>query len=152
MDGRNSDRDDIVNAPGDGGSYSRSVPTAASNSNPKISPRPHQEAEVLRNRVQQLEQQLKIILDTKKADAEVAPRTKSTQLLRKNSDPSSAPKYLYEGTWEGDGPQSAEYLVAQPPDPSGTRAMLAKSRYLGSSHWMHGIALVSQFLFRFFWK
>lgn len=146
INGSSSERDGVVSAHVGGGSYVSPSITATSSSNPKTTSNFNRETEALHDRVQQLEQQLRQVLDSKRNDTDAASGTKSTQLPLKHSDPSSAARCLGEEYWVIDGPQTAQGQNAGPTEPPETRALLAKSRYLGGSHWMHGLSLVSLFL------
>lgn len=97
-----------------------------------------QDAAALVVRVRQLEQQLQQVLDSKKSGTA---GSKSAQFIHAN--PPTASQFLGEEHWQiNDGTQTAHYMKSKPSDEAGTQVMLAKSRYLGSSHWMHGVTLV----------
>lgn len=107
------------------------------------------EGETLRDRVRQLEKQLEQVLDAKRADTNAVPSNHSAPLLHNNSG-SSVTRDLGQ-EWECSGTRRSELLNTEPTGPSGTRPMLVKSRYLGGSHWMRGMSLVSLNLFRLSW-
>lgn len=146
INGRNSDREDAVSAPLGSGPFVSPSNAAASNGFLQVGSTPNREAETLRDRVQQLEQQLEQILDSRKTSANATPGTRPGVPLHTNLDPSSAARSLGEMR-EVDDPRKVESVHAESADPWRTRPILAKSRYLGGSHWMHGISLVSTFLF-----
>lgn len=89
-------------------------------------------AAALADRVRQLEQQLQQVLDSKKSGT-----------AGSKPAPPTASQFMGEGHWPmADGTQATHYMKTKPWEDGGTQVMLAKSRYLGSSHWMHGVTLV----------
>lgn len=105
-------------------------------------------ASALADRVRQLEQQLAQVLDETRSGAATAgagaakSSTPSAQFLHAHP-PTAGAQYLGEEHWKiNDGAQTAHYMNSNPPGMASTQAMLAKSRYLGASHWMHGVTLV----------
>lgn len=117
-------------------------PTASHNSTSAASP------EQLAERVRQLEQQLSQVLDARNIKRAAPP-----DLPKPSADPPSALKFLGPEHWQvgslGSGVQ-AQNLCSKQNDNAeqdvssvNTTAILAKSRYLGNSHWIHGVTLVS---------
>lgn len=94
------------------------------------------EAAALAGRVRQLEEQLKRVLNSRETDA-------ARVNLARALDTSP---FIGDEVWEVDGPRSNKPLHAERVAPSASKAKLAKCRYLGGSHWMHGITLVSYVL------
>lgn len=143
---RDSATDDDMSAPVGGGSFSRLVTTTASRY-PRSNSNSNGEGEFLHHRVRQLEKQLEQVLASKRASPDAAPGTTSAPLLRKHSGPSAARVIGEE--WERNVGRRPECLNTESADRSGTRPMLVKSRYLGGSHWMRGMSLVSPVPFLF---
>lgn len=101
------------------------------------------DTKTLRDKVRQLEKQLEEVLDARRTDTDTAPGIKLVPLPQRHA-------CSYMGRF-GDDPKERDGL-RRPDFPMndymgpGTRPMLAKSRYLGGSHWMRGISLVRPLL------
>lgn len=108
-------------------------------------------ASALADRVRQLEQQLAQVLDARTSGAAGAAgaaksSAPSAQFLHAHP-PAAGAQYLGEEHWKiNDGAQTAHYMNSNPAGMASSQAMLAKSRYLGASHWMHGVTLVGRLL------
>lgn len=119
---------------------SSTTAVASHRSNPQATSSSYQEASALAERVRQLEKQLAQVLDSKTSGTA---GTKSAPGLHTNP-PTSTTHSRSDEYWQSNDPaHETQYLTNDDGDGSSTRVMLAKSRYLGSSHWMHGITLVS---------
>lgn len=132
--GRNFDRGDDVSAPVGVGNR------VTGNVHPQRNENSSGEARSLRDKVRQLENQLEQVLDAKRANKDSVPGIKLVPLPQRPSGSNS----------EGAGDDSRESDGLRRPDSPmpnyhglATRPMLVKSRYLGGSHWMRGISLVS---------
>lgn len=113
----------------------------ASASGPGLAPGngSHQDAAALAERVRQLEQQLQQVLDSNKSGTAGSKPAQSN-----HATPPTASQFMGDEHWKiNDGKQTGHYVKSNPWDEGSTQVMLAKSRYLGSSHWMHGVTLVS---------
>lgn len=121
-----------------GGGHSTNPQAASSSSS-------NEEASALAERVRQLEKQLAQVLGSKESGAA---GTKLAPGIQTNPATGTAQSQGNERWQKHDTSQNAQYLTG---DASSARVMLAKSRYLGSSHWMHGVTLVSSlYLFSLF--
>lgn len=140
---RNFDTDDVESATVRGGSFLGTGTAAVKY--PQNKTNRDGEGEALRDRVRQLEKQLEQVLESRRAATDAPPGTNSPPLsgLHNNSGPSPAIDLEEEGRDRAD--RRPEYLLTtEPMGPSGTRPMLVKSMYLGGSHWMRGLSLVSR--------
>lgn len=139
-------RSKVLNAPLGGelhsGSPSGSPASRHLTSETAVSEGAKDETVALAERVQQLEKQLKQVLDSKEA-AGGAQGTESPERRHKHAEPTSS-QFMCAEYWKIDGPRRSQPPIAGEVLPSGTQAMLAKSRYLGGSHWMQGTTLVSE--------
>lgn len=140
INGPDPQHDDVVSAP-------YLSPTASHNSTSNVSP------EQLADRVRQLERQLNEVLDARNEK-----RTSQPQPPRPpNADAPTASKFLGPEHWQigslgtlGKGVQASSGGFKQDANTGddsssavNANAILAKSRYLGNSHWIHGVTLVS---------
>lgn len=146
INGRDAERDPVSRVP-------FSAPAASS---PSTTP------EHLVDRVRQLEQQLGEFINAKKHDA---PAQREEREVRKayfnndNFNPPTASRFLGPEHWQAQGSGmagtglpgatcSGEAVVQsnggrEDHSPgANVNAILAKSRYLGNSHWIHGVTLV----------
>lgn len=141
--GRSFDRGDVVSAPVGGGNRVTGNIQSKNNGNS------NGEARTLRDKVRQLEKQLEQVLDAKRADTDGVPGQgiKLVPLPQRRSG-SDSERAGDESTRESDGLRRPDFPMANYSG-LGARPMLAKSRYLGGSHWMRGISLVS-LLFLYF--
>lgn len=136
INGRSLDKDDVV-----GATYLTPAATTTSHhSGHENGSGPNSGASALAERVRQLEQQLEQVLASKGSD----PAAHKDSQPPPHTRPSPAAQFLGEEHWQiGGGAHKAQYLDGSTADnQSCTRGMLAKSRYLGSSHWIHGLTLV----------
>lgn len=125
-------------------------PTASHDSTSVASP------EQLAERVRQLEQQLVQVLDARNAKKAAKP----PELPKPNADSPSALRFLGPEHWQvgsvGSGVQAQHPCSnenANTEDDSiaalNAKAILAKSRYLGNSHWIHGVTLFPRLMLFF---
>lgn len=139
-----------------------SVPFSTTTASPSNS-----SAEQLAERVKQLEQQLGQFVNAQNGSAAAQPDVPKAYSNKANFDPPTASKFLGPEHWriqgsgttdtglprarysrevqgpgrEREGPNSEEEHCMG----GNVNAILSKSRYLGNSHWIHGVTLVSPF-------
>lgn len=129
--GRNVDRGDVASGGGSkatGGLHSQSYGNY------------NGEARTLRDKVRQLEKQLEEVLDARRTNTDTTPGIKLVPLPQRRSGSHS--ERVGDDLREHDGLRKPDFPMNDYMGP-GMRPMLAKSRYLGGSHWMRGISLVS---------
>lgn len=136
--GRTFDRGDVLSAPPVGGGNTATGSLHSQSNAPSKG-----DARTLRDKVQQLEKQLEEVLDARRTNTDTTPGIKLVPLPQRHSG--SYSERVGDDLREHDGLRKPDFPMSDYMGP-GMRPMLAKSRYLGGSHWMRGISLVSPFL------
>lgn len=149
INGRHPQRDALSSVP-----FFTTTPSPSSSS-------PDQLAE----RVKQLEQQLGQFINARNGSTPAQPEAPRAYFNNANFDPPTASKFLGPEHWQVRGSGTADTCLpgarhkreAQGPNRErggpnteenhstigNVNAILSKSRYLGNSHWIHGVTLVS---------
>lgn len=136
--GRTFDRGDVLSAPPVGGGNTATGSLHSQSNGPS-----NGDARTLRDKVRQLEKQLEEVLDARRTNTDTTPGIKLVPLPQRHSG--SYSERVGDDLREHDGLRKPDFPMNDYMGP-GMRPMLAKSRYLGGSHWMRGISLVSPFL------
>lgn len=138
INGRSLDKDDVISVP-----FPSPATTGRSRNNQSegsTTTAAAGDAAALTERVRQLEQQLSRVLESNRSEtAGSKPAPLST------ANPPTASSFLGEEYWQINHAASKAPGLNTAEDAASTRVMMAKTRYLGSSHWIHGITLVRSY-------